>query len=309
MLAAAGAKVNQVREGGITPFRVAILYGNAKLVSVLILEAGTAVNQAMAEFGGWTPLFHAIHQANAEIVSMLLAAGAAVNQAVNDGWTPLLHAIQQGQVEIVSMLLEAGAAVNQAKGEYMTPLYNAIITGYTDGAKLLSSYGASRSFQSSHPALSTASGVAALGGHDTLAAWFITSSQWSTPLHHLTIIGTTRARALLRAGADLEAAAEAGGGPTPLSLARALLQADEAGEDTAAGLVLNAAKPWSQQTHALFPAAARARAVELMLLGHRLSRESMQWGPSFVGAEVSLFDAWMVGVLPQAVQRKCHIGS
>ena len=134
------------------------------------------------------------------------------------------------------------------------------------------------------------------------------SPPWSTPLHHLTTIGATRARALLRAGADLEAAAEAAyggdGGNTPLSLARALQQAGEAGEDTAAGLVLDAAKPWSQQTHALFPAAARARAVELMLLGHLLSRESVQWGPSFVGAEVSLFDAWMVGVLPQAVQRK-----
>ena len=137
---------------------------------------------------------------------------------------------------------------------------------------------------------------------------YIYSPPWSTPLHHLTTIGATRARALLRAGADLEAAAEAAfggdGGNTPLSLARALQQAGEAGEDTAAGLVLDAAKPWSQQTHALFPAAARARAVELMLLGHLLSRESVQWGPSFVGAEVSLFDAWMVGVLPQAVQRK-----
>ena len=140
---------------------------------------------------------------------------------------------------------------------------------------------------------------------------YIYSPPWSTPLHHLTTIGAMRARALLRAGADLEAAAEAefggDGGNTPLSLARALQQAGEAGEDTAAGLVLDAAKPWSQQTHALFPAAARARAVELMLLGHRLSRESMQWGPSFVGAEVSLFDAWMEGVLPQAVQRKCHM--
>ena len=297
----AGAAVNQAMDGvDWTPLFAAIYQPNAEIVSVL-LAAGAAVNQALDD--GTTPLLHAIMQSHIEIVSMLLAAGAAVNQALDDGWTPLLHAIQKGQTEIVSVLLEAGATVNQATGEYETPMFTAIAMGYTDGAKLLSSYGASRSFQSSHPALNTASGIAALGGHDNLAAWFITSSQWSTPLHHLTIIGATRARALLRAGADLEAAAEAGGGPTPLSLARALLQADKAGEDTAASLVLDAAKPWSQQTHALFPAAARARAVELMLLGHRLSRESVQWGPSFVGAEVSLFDAWMVGVLPQAVQR------
>ena len=152
--------------------------------------------------------------------------------------------------------------------------------GRTDCAKLLSSYGASRSFDIQGINIPmAASEMATHYGHDALAAWFVTSSQWTTPLHHLTIIGATRARAWLRDGADLEAAD--GAGPTPLSLARALQQAGEAGEDTAAGLVLDAAKPWSQQTHALFPAAARARAVELMLLGHRLSRESVQWG--FVG--------------------------
>ena len=40
-----------------------------------------------------------------------------------------------------------------------------------------------------------------------------------------------------------------------------------------AGLVLAAAQPWSPQTHELFPAAVRAHAVEVLVLGHRLSRE------------------------------------
>ena len=302
---------------------------NVELTSML-LAAGAEVN-LVRKTPPWTPLWTAIRHGNAELVSVLLAAGAEVNQVARPGpgamnrvltnqvygWTPLLAALTNltFPTEIVSMLLEAGAAVDQAK-DRETPLFTAIVKGQTDCAMLLSSYGASRSFSTDRldiflnpDARQTASSQAAHYGHADLAAWFVNSSQWTTPLHHLTIIGATRTRALLRAGADLEAAAEADGGTTPLSLARALQQAGEAGEDTAAGLVLNAAKPWSQQTHALFPAAARARAVELMLLGHRLSRESVQWGPSFVGAEVSLFDAWMVGVLPQAVQRKCHIGS
>ena len=305
LLLAAGAVVDQTMDNGWTPLVYAIHSANAELVPVL-LEAGAAVNQAKED--GTTPLLLAIQQGNAELVPVLLAAGTEVNQAREDGTTPLLLAIQQGNAELVSVLLEAGAAVNQAPHEplaqTLVPLLSAITMGRTDCAKLLSSYGASRSFDIQGINIPmAASEMATHYGHDALAAWFVTSSQWTTPLHHLTIIGATRARALLRDGADLEAAAEAGGGPTPLSLARALLQADKAGEDTAASLVLDAAKPWSQQTHALFPAAARARAVELMLLGHRLSRESVQWGPSFVGAEVSLFDAWMVGVLPQAVQR------
>ena len=77
-----------------------------------------------------------------------------------------------------------------------------------------------------------------------------------------------------------------------------VLQAGEAFEGTTASLVFAAARPWSRQTHELFPTGARARAMELLLLGHRLSRESR-----FVGVEVSLLDAWMEIVLPHAVQR------
>ena len=66
---------------------------------------------------------------------------------------------------------------------------------------------------------------------------------------------------------------------------------------TAAFLVLEAAKPWSRQTHKLFPAPARARAVELMLIGELLSRQERfaAYGPR------ALVDAWMASVVPQAV--------
>ena len=52
------------------------------------------------------------------------------------------------------------------------------------------------------------------------------------------------------------------------------------------------------RTHALFPAGARAFAVELLLLGHRLSRQ-----PRFEGEEVSLLDIWVEFVMPHAVAR------
>ena len=60
-----------------------------------------------------------------------------------------------------------------------------------------------------------------------------------------------------------------------------------------------AAEPWCPRTHALFPAGARAFAVELLLLGHRLSRQ-----PRFEGEEVSLSDIWMDVVMPFAVVRR-----
>ena len=66
----------------------------------------------------------------------------------------------------------------------------------------------------------------------------------------------------------------------------------------AAALVLRAAQPWSPQTHELFPTASRARAVEMLLIGHRLSRESR-----FEGEAMALFDTWMAIVMPQLIQR------
>ena len=113
----------------------------------------------------------------------------------------------------------------------------------------------------------------------------------------MSIVCAERARALLRDGADLNARADAAG-PTPLSLARALQAAGDAADGSAAQLVLTAAEPWSPRTHALFPAGARAFAAELLLLGHRLSRQ-----PRFEGEEVSLSDIWLDGVMPLAVLR------
>ena len=53
----------------------------------------------------------------------------------------------------------------------------------------------------------------------------------------------------------------------------------------------------------LFPEAARARAVHLMLLGHRLSRQER-----FVRQEVALFYVWMEHVMPTAAGRQTGAG-
>jgi hypothetical protein len=139
--------------------------------------------------------------------------------------------------------------------------------------------------------------VATARGHEALAAWLVSSREWSTPLHHLTIISAARARALLRGGADLHAKHQPDG-PTPLTLAQAMCAAGDAPAGSAAQLVLRAARAWSPDTHDLFPAAARERAVTLMLHGHLLVRE-----PRFEGEAGALLDVWMAYVLPRAVER------
>ena len=63
-------------------------------------------------------------------------------------------------------------------------------------------------------------------------------------------------------------------------------------------LVLAAAQPWSPATHCLFPAAARAHAEALFLLGHHMSRE-----PSFEAVAGIWVDLWVQLVMPHLVKR------
>ena len=68
------------------------------------------------------------------------------------------------------------------------------------------------------------------------------------------------------------------------------------------GLVVQAAQPWSPQTHALWPAGARARAEELVRLGWLLSNVQQSPGP-FSGEEQSLMDSWRGYVMAHALVR------
>jgi len=72
----------------------------------------------------------------------------------------------------------------------------------------------------------------------------------------------------------------------------------QAADGSTARLVLLAGAPWSAQTHSLFPAHARQRAVDVMWAGWLLSRSG-----SFDGHELALTDIWRGFVLPHAVTR------
>ena len=105
-------------------------------------------------------------------------------------------------------------------------------------------------------------------------------------------------RALLRNGASI-LAAFAPGRPTPLSLARSLHAKGMAAEGSAAALVLKAAEPWSPASHELFPDPARAHAVQLLLVGHSLSRL-----PKHESVAQAIFDIWLFHVMPHVVVRE-----
>ena len=56
-----------------------------------------------------TALFAAAGNGNADIVRMLLEAGANVNYQASDGFTALMMAVRDGHVEVAQILVEAGA--------------------------------------------------------------------------------------------------------------------------------------------------------------------------------------------------------
>ena len=103
--------------------------GHVEVVTVLI-ASNANVNQADDE--GTAPLWIACHNGHAENVTTLIAANANVNQADNNGATPLYTACTEGHTEVVVTLIAANAEVNQADNRGATALYVACQKGHNE---------------------------------------------------------------------------------------------------------------------------------------------------------------------------------
>jgi ankyrin repeat protein len=77
--------------------------------------------------GGLTPLLLAARHGHAEAVTLLLEAGAAVNQvSAGDATSALLMAVINGHFDLAKLLLERGADPRLASENGVTPLYAAL---------------------------------------------------------------------------------------------------------------------------------------------------------------------------------------
>lgn len=98
--------------------------GDASQVKSL-LDAGT--DHAAADEAGETALMHAAHGGHLAAVQVLIAAGADVNAKSPQGWTALAKAAyngetERGYVEVVEVLHAAGAALDEPIFFGITPL-------------------------------------------------------------------------------------------------------------------------------------------------------------------------------------------
>ena len=105
-----GTDVNAAQGDGMTALHWAAQQGNAELVSML-LSAGANV-RATTRLGAYTPLHLASQAGHATTVAALIAAGAAADLRTTTGASPLMLAAKSGSTDTVTRLIENGADIN-----------------------------------------------------------------------------------------------------------------------------------------------------------------------------------------------------
>jgi ankyrin repeat protein len=130
-LVAAGVSPDVEYKSGMTPLMVASMYVLTDLVKILI-ELGANVNYQSDE-NGFTALCIAVgRRGTADIVRMLLEAGADPNMKDGNGRLPINNAVEQNNIDNIKLLIKYNVDVNNGY-----PLVLAASHGRTEIVKLL----------------------------------------------------------------------------------------------------------------------------------------------------------------------------
>jgi hypothetical protein len=112
----------------------------------LALAGGCNPKNITSPYQG-TALIAAAHLGHAEVVRVLIAAGAPLDHVNNLGWTALMESIVLGNgaknhTDTLEALVKAGANVNIADRQGVTPLGHAKARGYGEMMRVLEAAGA-----------------------------------------------------------------------------------------------------------------------------------------------------------------------
>lgn len=119
-----------------TALHFAAFFAQPETARVLV-DHGADVHTVSSTFGNVTPLHSAAAGGSAEIVHLLLVAGADANARQNGGFTALHAAAQNGDVAMAQDLLDHGAEVEPATEDGRTAFAIAEAQGHDEIAALL----------------------------------------------------------------------------------------------------------------------------------------------------------------------------
>ena len=134
-LVAAGAGVCGTCNFGNTCLIFAAYHGHTETVRYLVGLKDVDVNHKGVD--DWSALFCAVGQNHADVVNVLIDAGADIETRDEDSYTPLLYACKNGSQPIVKMLVEAGAEVRATHNIGSTSLMIAAAFGHTETVRYL----------------------------------------------------------------------------------------------------------------------------------------------------------------------------
>jgi len=115
---------------------------NSYEVAKFFIENGADVNSKCSCAGNQTPIRFACKTGSIKLVSMLLEAGANIEESPDDKMTPLIQAARSNHYDLCEFLIQKGANVNAYARDKECALNEAIKNNNTEIVKLLLNNGA-----------------------------------------------------------------------------------------------------------------------------------------------------------------------
>ena len=128
--------LNAYNSDGFFPLGLAAFFGHPDTVQLLV-KRGADVAQVARNPMKIQPLHAGAASKNAEVVKILVAAGAPVNGKQQEGFAPLHEAAQSNNLEMARALLAKGADPKQTNDKGQSAIGLAAEKGHTEMLKLL----------------------------------------------------------------------------------------------------------------------------------------------------------------------------